>query len=313
MLEKRVTKDGKTRWRVLIRIKGHPPVSRTFGSKTKARQWEEKARTEIRENRFFEQLEAERHTFAEMIDRYLEQRLPRKSPVMQRHQRHQLLWWKEKIGHHRLSDVSPALIAQTRDELAAITVGSKAKKQRSGASVIRYLDDEERKRLLSACEKSRDLLLYPLVLTALSTGCRQGELLNLRWSEVDLERGVIRLLNTKNNERRAVPLHGPARDQVLALSKVRRIGDDRVFPLTSHQLRGPWQAALRQAEIEDFRFHDLRHTAASYLAMSGATLAEIAEVLGHKSLQMVRRYSHISEQHTSEVIERMTTKVFGGG
>jgi integrase len=351
MLEKRVTKDGKTRWRVLIRIKGHPPVSRTFGSKTKARQWEEKARTEIRENRFFEQLEAERHTFAEMIDRYLEQRLPRKSPVMQRHQRHQLLWWKEKIGHHRLSDVSPALIAQTRDELAAITVGSKAKKQRSGASVnrylaalshvfsvatrewgwllrspmdrverlpeargrVRYLDDEERKRLLSACEKSRDLLLYPLVLTALSTGCRQGELLNLRWSEVDLERGVIRLLNTKNNERRAVPLHGPARDQVLALSKVRRIGDDRVFPLTSHQLRGPWQAALRQAEIEDFRFHDLRHTAASYLAMSGATLAEIAEVLGHKSLQMVRRYSHISEQHTSEVIERMTTKVFGGG
>ena len=66
--------------------------------------------------------------------------------------------------------------------------------------------------------------------------------------------------------------------------------------------------AVKDADIDDFRFHDLRHTAASYLAMSGASLAEIAEILGHKTLAMVRRYAHLSEGHTSEVAERMAKK-----
>jgi integrase len=350
MIEKRTTKDGKVRWRVLIRIKGSPPVSRTFGSKTKAKRWEEKTKTEIREGRYFEKTEAERHTFAEMIDRYVKQRLPRKSESQQSHQGAQLKWWKAKLGHHRLSDVTPALIVQARDDLAATPVGTKAKKPRSGASVnrylaalshvysvatrewgwllrspmelvdrlqesrgrVRFLNEKERKALLKACREGNEPMLYPVVLTALSTGCRQGELLNLTWPNVDLQRGFIRLLDTKNDERRAVPLHGPARLEVERLSKVRKIDDDRVFPLTANQLRGPWEAALKEAGVKDFRFHDLRHTAASYLAMSGATLAEIAEVLGHKTLAMVKRYAHLSEQHTSEVVERMTTKVFGG-
>ena len=139
MSEKRATSNGKNRWRVLIRIKGHPPVSKTFGSKTKATRWEEKTKTEIREGRYFEKSEAERHTFAEMIDRYVEQRLPRKSYSQQSHQGAQLKWWKGKLGDHRLSDVTPALIAQTRDDLAATPVGTRAQKQRSGASVNRYL------------------------------------------------------------------------------------------------------------------------------------------------------------------------------
>jgi integrase len=76
-------------------------------------------------------------------------------------------------------------------------------------------------------------------------------------------------------------------------------------------LRVSWEKALKTAEIEDFHFHDLRHSAASYLAMNGATLAEIAEILGHKTLQMVKRYSHLTEQHTSKVVERMNKQIFG--
>jgi integrase len=72
-----------------------------------------------------------------------------------------------------------------------------------------------------------------------------------------------------------------------------------------------WTTALRRAEISDFRFHDLRHTCASYLAMSGASLLEIADVLGHKTLQMVQRYAHLSEAHTRGVVERMNRAVFG--
>ena len=76
-------------------------------------------------------------------------------------------------------------------------------------------------------------------------------------------------------------------------------------------LRTPWLAALKKADIEDFRFHDLRHSAASYLAMNGASIAEIAEVLGHKTLQMVKRYSHLSEVHTAGVVARMNERIFG--
>jgi integrase len=72
-----------------------------------------------------------------------------------------------------------------------------------------------------------------------------------------------------------------------------------------------WTTALRRAEINNFRFHDLRHTCASYLAMSGASLLEIADVLGHKTLQMVQRYAHLTEQHTQSIVERMNRAVFG--
>ena len=97
------------------------------------------------------------------------------------------------------------------------------------------------------------------------------------------------------------------------LASVRRIDTDLVFPFKGggQGVRPPWEAALKQAEIEDFRFHDLRHTAASYLAMNGATLAEIAEILGHKTLQVVKRYAHLTEQHTSKVVTRMTESIFG--
>ena len=77
-------------------------------------------------------------------------------------------------------------------------------------------------------------------------------------------------------------------------------------------MRSPWVAALKKAEITDFHFHDLRHSCASYLAMNGASMNEIAEVLGHKTLQMVKRYSHLSEAHTADVVGRMNAKIFGG-
>ncbi len=76
-------------------------------------------------------------------------------------------------------------------------------------------------------------------------------------------------------------------------------------------LRSPWETAVKKAELQDFKFHDLRHSAASYLAMNGASLAEIAEVLGHKTLQMVKRYAHLSEGHTACVVASMNNKIFG--
>jgi integrase len=149
---------------------------------------------------------------------------------------------------------------------------------------------------------------------------RRGEIMNLTWDRVDLHRRAITLRpeDTKSQERRSAPIVGHAHEVLKELSKVRRIDTHLVFPAPVDGRTEPkpiditsaWERALKKAGIEDFRFHDLRHTAASYLAMNGATLAEIAEVLGHKTLQMVKRYAHLTESHTSKVVERMNRAVF---
>jgi integrase len=175
--------------------------------------------------------------------------------------------------------------------------------------------DGERTRLLQACEESSNAYLYPVVVLALSTGMRQGEIMGLTWDDVDLHQGRATLHETKNGERRVVPLTGKPLELLKAHAKVRRLDTALLFPGKNPQkpvdLRAPWEAALKKAGIEDFRFHDLRHSAASYLAMNGASLAEIAEVLGHKTLQMVKRYSHLSEAHTAGVVARMNARIFG--
>ena len=147
---------------------------------------------------------------------------------------------------------------------------------------------------------------------------RRGEVRRLVWSQIDLANGTIILTETKNKETRRVPIRGLALTLLRGHARVRRIDTNLVFP-GEHRTRpdkpfalnNAWYRALEEAKVSDFRFHDLRHTAASWLAMNGASLLEIAEVLGHKTLQMVKRYSHLAESHTAMVVERMNRNVFG--
>lgn len=214
----------------------------------------------------------------------------------------------------------------------------KVSKPKEPGGRVRFLSDDEvlpsgatvegeRTRLLRACREGPSPDLYTAVVLALSTGARKMEIMGLRWRQVDLNRGMIILEETKNGERRALPLVGHALELMKARAKVRRLDCDLVFPDPSDlerrkrdearevrpiDLRIPWEAALETAGIKDFRWHDLRHSAASYLAMSGASLAEIAEVLGHKTLAMVKRYSHLSDAHVARVVAKMNSRVFGG-
>jgi integrase len=179
---------------------------------------------------------------------------------------------------------------------------------------VRFLSDAERPRLLAACQASHNRCLYPVVLLAVSTGARKMEILSLRWPDVDLKRGVLTFHQTKNRERRTVPLTGQALTLMQHHARVRRIDTPLVFPradgLQPIDLRYAFRQALRAAGLVDFRFHDLRHSAASYLAMSGATLVDIAEVLGHKTLQMTKRYTHLTEAHTRRVVAQMNAAMF---
>jgi integrase len=148
-------------------------------------------------------------------------------------------------------------------------------------------------------------ILYPAVITALSTGARRGELLNLRWSDVSYDRKTLvsGFGQTKNTEIRSVPLPAAVIDQLQALAQVRRIDDDRVFPITADELRCPWRRALKAAGISGFRSHDLRHSCASYILQAGFPLGTVAEVLGHKTLEMAKRYSHLAESHTRAALK----------
>jgi integrase len=187
---------------------------------------------------------------------------------------------------------------------------------------VRFLSDDERVRLLGACKASQSPWLYPVVVLALSTGMRAQEIMGLTWGRVDLKAGRILLEETKNGERRVVPLTGHVLQLLKEHSKVRQLDTDLLWPGRQDpekpekprkpiSLRRPWLQALQEAGIEDFRFHDLRHSAASYMLMNGATLGQLAEVLGHKTLQMVKRYSHLSESHSAEIIGRMNAAIFG--
>ena len=131
------------------------------------------------------------------------------------------------------------------------------------------------------------------------------------------ERYLI-LHKTKNGSRRRVPLAGTGLELLLDYAKIRRLDTDLLFPSVKNPLKPvilqiPWGIARKQAQLDDFRWHDLRHCTASYLAMNGASLAEIAEVLGHKTLVMVKRYAHLSDGHVSNVVASMNEKIFGAG
>jgi len=351
-IETRKDKTGKIHYRAQVRLKGFPTQSATFERKTDARQWVQQTEAAIREGRHFKTVESKRHTVREMIDRYFKSVIPTKGS-QRFNQVKQLEWWKKRIGDYTLADATPALIAECRDELlegkthlggtrAPATVNRylaaishcftvavkewgwlddspmrKVRKGRESRGRVRFLSDDERERLLNACKESKNTALYPVVVLALSTGARLSEILTLKWDQVDTGRGVITLYETKNREIRSLPLVSHALNVVKDLSKVRRIDTDLLFPGRDKKqpvdIRYAWVTALDKAKIEDFRFHDLRHSAASYLAMNGATLAEIAEILGHRTLQMVKRYSHLTERHVARVVKKMNRKIFNGG
>ena len=161
--------------------------------------------------------------------------------------------------------------------------------------------------------------MTPIVLLAITTGMRRGEILNLRWADIDFTGQKIVIWNTKNGETRQVPLVGHALRALKRWSKIRPLDNSALlFP---SQVKGnsqnifhldhAWRLVKSSAGLTDFRFHDLRHTAASYLAMHGAGLREIADILGHKSLSMVMRYSHLTNDHKHQTVTRMSNAVFG--
>lgn len=330
----RKTKDGEPRYEVQVRLKGAPPERSTFRRLKEAQEWAAEREADVRARRLGRRRRVGEQTLAQAIDRFEEERMAGLSDTERKHRASLLAYWRERFGHLRLRDLEPDHISRAAAELraggrtgatsnryvaaisAVIQVARRSwgwidfnaareiRRERESPGRVRYLSDDERARLLAACAASRNPRLANLVTFALYTGARQGELLKLRWEDVNLDRRVATLWETKNRESRTIPLPAPAIRALLDLGPEPDglVFGFRVFP------RQAWYFALDRAGLESFRFHDLRHSAASMLAQSGASMLDIATILGHKSMAVTKRYSHLSPSHLTAVSDRMADR-----
>jgi integrase len=339
----KIVKHSRTRYRAEIFLQGHPRVSKTFWNRKIADKWIRDTEDAMRAGIYAQNKIAQNYTVKTMIDRYVEEDLPKLRSADS--VRKQLYWWREKYGVFSLASFTSIQVLEGRDELSKANKGpatvnrylaslssclthavkhwqwikenpcSNVPKLKEPAGRTRFLDDDERKRLLDACSSVSSSLHLAVVL-ALSTGARRMNVWSLRWSDIDLSEGkeTIVFLDTKNRSDVHLPLSGPVITLLLAHRKARRLDSNLLFPSKidvqkPFDFKAPFARALKQAKIDGFRWHDLRHSAASYLAQQGVDLRRIAAILGHKTLQMSMRYSHLNVESLREDLEKMTRKL----
>ena len=218
-----------------------------------------------------------------------------------------------KTGHtiaycNKLIGVFKAMYAKALDwefiDESVLLKARKVKQLKGENKRLRYLSDDEIERLLSNCNS----YLKPIVITALNTGMRRGEILNLTWDRVDFKNRIILLDKTKNGDRREIPINKTLLNALSGI--VRNIKTDYVFynPETLkpyNEIKRSFNTALKKSHILDFHFHDLRHTFASRLVMAGVDLTTVKELMGHKDIRMTLRYSHLSQAHLKQAISAL--------
>jgi integrase len=168
---------------------------------------------------------------------------------------------------------------------------------------VRYLKSDEVKALIDSCSGH----IQSIVITALNTGMRKSEVLNLTWEDIDLNNLNIKVRNTKNNEMRIIPINQTLFDELSA--RYGEATNGYVFSSRNGRpfvdIKKGFSGALKRAGIRNFRFHDLRHTFGSHLVMQGVDLRTVQQVMGHKDIKMTMRYSHLSPEYVQEAIRRL--------
>lgn len=318
-----IDKRGPYQWRARVIKKGFPPQTKTFTSRETAEAWARKTESEMERGAFVCAREAEGTTLGEALGRYAREVSPEKKGRAQELQRI-AVWQQHSLSQRSLASLRGADFARYRDErtdkgkssntirleLAIIshlyTIARKEWGMESLANPVqairlpkasrardRRLRGDEEKRLLEACRKSRSAQLEKITIVAIETGMRLGELLSLVWEHVDLKNQIVYLPETKNGNSRDVPLSTRAVEVLRLLP--RNIKNDRVFYewRRADSIGNLWRRALKRADIDGLRFHDLRHEATSRFFEKGLNMMEVAAITGHKTLTMLQRYTHL--------------------
>jgi integrase len=335
-IETAKNKRGEPRYRVRVRVNGCDK-SKTFKSLEHAKKWGKETEARADPER------AEGHAVAEMIDKYCTEVLPHKAKNTQLIQYGQLQFWKSYLGRLKLSQITTPDIAKGKAllspksnntinsylaalshcytvavkewEWCAVNPVGNIQRMPKTQERTRCLTGEERARLLFYAKLVPCPFVYTITVVALSTGPRKSEIRNMKFSNYDHIHGKVILDETKTGARRTVRLFGLARELMAKLYESRQPGQELFFP-SPHKPSHPvdfqysWVMALEKAKIPNFCFHDLRHSSASYLAEHGATLQDIKEILGHKSIQTTQKYVHLTEGHTAAIVQKMNLSIF---
>jgi integrase len=321
-------------YKALVRMKGWPTTSKTFRLKRDATDWARRTEDEMVRGVFISRSGSERMTAQEALQRYLAEVTPTKKPTTQRSENITAQHLIGFLGKYSMAALSSELVASYRDhrlelgkanntvriELAMLsnlfTVAiqewglglthnpvAMIRKPSPGKGRDRRLTGDEEKRLFLAVEQHSNPMLSWVVKLAIETGMRQSEILNLRLSHVDLRSRVVRLLDTKNNSARTVPLTTAATALLKTAieNPIRPIDSALIFfgepgrdgKRRPYQFTKIWSEVKESIGISDLHFHDLRHEAVSRLVEGGLSDQEVASISGHKSMQMLRRYTHL--------------------
>lgn len=234
---------------------------------------------------------------------------------------------KEAMRHLSEKGFAPATLNRYKAALSALFTylcdaydlkhnpAREVRQQKENNARVRFLSNAEITRLLSAAKESSWERLYLLILMAITTGVRRSNLIEMRWSDINLQTRTAYIERTKNGEAKTISL---TKEVIEELMKFRQVGKACLFPHPSDpatpliHFDSHWQKARKVAGIVDFRFHDLRHSCASLLAMNGASLLEIADILGHKTISMTQRYSHLCHQHKAALTDRVFSNIATG-
>uniref|UniRef100_A0A7C3LTR9 Site-specific integrase n=1 Tax=Leptospirillum ferriphilum TaxID=178606 RepID=A0A7C3LTR9_9BACT len=337
-----IRKRGPYQWQVRVRKKGYPSQTRTFNTKAGAEAWAATTESEMARGIFVSRKEAENTTLSEAIDRYIAEVIPAKKQ-QRREKNRAIALQRYSLAKYSLASIQGKEIASFRDmrekggaspntirlDLALIShLFSTAIKEWGMTGLInpvqqirkpklpqgrdRRLRHGELERIIKASESP---LLGELVRFALETAMRRSELARMVWNLVDLKKRTVTLPETKNGEKRIVPLSPEA---VRILERIPRRLDGEVWgmepdSITQAFLRSVSRArAVYEKECEekgtkldpaflvDLTFHDLRHEATSRLFEKGFNLMEVATITGHKTLQMLKRYTHLRAEDLAE-------------
>ncbi len=321
-------------WYIDYRVNGRRRREMIGSSKTLAQSVLQKRKVEIAENKFLDVQKDSRIKFKDFASTYLEM-----------HSKPNKRSWKSSdfyimkslvpfFGEKYLSEIDSLMVeaykVKRRMEVQPATTNralaclksmfnraidwnmakdnpvKKVKFFKEAPGRLKYLEKEQIEKLLRVCSP----VLKTVVTIAINTGMRKSEIKFLRWPDIDFEKGFICLFETKNNEKRYIPINPAVREALLSIRK--HPDSSYVFAGKDGEpfnIRKSFETALRKCGILGIRFHDLRHTFASHLVMAGVDLNTVRELLGHKDLKMTLRYSHLSPDHKSRAVEILYKKM----
>ncbi len=312
-----------TGYQAEIRRRGFPTVSKMFKTKRDAEAWARAYETEMDRGDYVDRTEAERTTLGELLERYMREVTPHKKSADSETIRVKRLIREESLCQHKATALTGKLLAEWRDKRLQEVTGSTVSREidilshaintarrewgihinnpvglirrpkHNKSRERRLLADEEAKLLHELESKTRNPWIKHVVVFAVETGMRRGEILSLVWGNVDLQKRIARLVDTKNGEGRSVPLTLKA---TALIGSLPRSIDGRVFATTEEAVKLAFARAVERARIDDLHFHDLRHEAISRLFEKGLNVMEVASISGHKTLQMLKRYTHLEAE-----------------